>query len=243
MFRVVIPARFGSSRLPGKPLQLLAGKPLLQYAVESARLSSRLTRLILTTDDNKIAALGRRLGVEVPFRRPARLAAHDTPMIETVRHAVLRVEAMGQPVDLVCLLQPTAPLRTAAYIDGCIELLELSGFDAVMTVVPIPAEFHPDWAYRRQPDGTMRLWNGALEPISRRQDLVSAYCRSGDVYVTRRDVIVEGRSLYGQSTGGFPIDAAATININEPEDWERAEMMLRRRHLPPDTASSNLTPH
>ncbi|HEX7086568.1 MAG TPA: hypothetical protein VF198_09410, partial [Vicinamibacterales bacterium] len=85
---------------------------------------------------------------------------------------------------------------------------------------------HPDWAYRRRPDGTLRLWTGGRDPVACRQDLEIAYCRSGDVYVTRRDAILVQGSLYGSSVAGYPIDPAGTVNLNDPDDWERAERML-----------------
>src|SRR5690606_23566217 len=173
-----------------------------------------------------VAALGRTLGVAVPFVRPPELAGSDTPMLAAVQHAIRWLEAAGERVDAVCLLQPTAPFRTADQIDGCIDLLERANHDAVVTIIPVPAEYHPDWAYRRRPDGTLRLWTGGRDPVARRQDLEIAYCRSGDVYVTRRDAILVQGSLYGSSVAGYPIDPAGTVNLNDPEDWERAERML-----------------
>jgi CMP-N,N'-diacetyllegionaminic acid synthase len=231
----LIPARGGSKRVPRKALRLLAGRPLLEHAIEGARRSQRLTRLVLSTDDEEIAAFGRRLGVEVPFLRPRDLAADTTPMIATVRHAVTALEGAGQRFDALCLLQPTAPLRTAQQIDACIALLEDTGADAVVSIVPIPAEHHPDWAYRRQEDGTIRLWNGGRAPAARSQDLAPAFCRSGDVYVTRRDVIVDHHSLYGERAVGYPVDPASTVNLDTVEDWIRAEALLGR---PPQPATA-----
>jgi CMP-N-acetylneuraminic acid synthetase len=225
----LIPARGGSSRIPRKNLRLLGGRPLLQHTVEVAQRARRLSGLLLSTDDEEIAALGRRLGVDVPFLRPPDLAEGDTPMLAAVQHAIRWLEAAGERVDAVCLLQPTAPFRTADQIDGCIDLLERANHDAVVTIVPVPVEYHPDWAYRRRPDGTLRLWTGGRDPVTRRQDLEIAYCRSGDVYVTRRDTLIEQSSLYGSSVAGYPIDPAGTVNLNDPDDWDRAERALALR--------------
>jgi CMP-N,N'-diacetyllegionaminic acid synthase len=222
----LIPARGGSSRIPRKAIKLLAGKPLLAYTADSARGARRLARVVLSTDDREIAAVGRRLGLDVPFMRPHTLAAHDTPMLDTVRHAILALERDEERIDAVCLLQPTAPLRTAQQIDACINLLDRSGADAVVTIIPVPHEFHPAWAYRAAPDGALRLWDGSRTPITRRQALEPAFCRSGDVYVIRRDVIIEHNSLYGEHVLGYPIDPHQTVNLNEPEDWARAEQLL-----------------
>jgi CMP-N,N'-diacetyllegionaminic acid synthase len=224
----LIPARGGSKRIPRKVMRILAGKPLLEYTVESARKSQRLARVILSTDDAEIAELGCRLGVEVPFMRPANLAADTTPMLAAVQHALTALEAEGEQFDAICLLQPTAPLRTAHQIDACIDLLDDTGADAVVTMIPIPPEYHPDWAYRRRSDGAVGLWNGARDPAARGQDLSPAFCRSGDVYVTRREVIQERNSLYGDRVIGYPVDPACTVNLDDYDDWIRAEAILSR---------------
>ena len=91
----VVPARGGSKGIPGKNVRLLGGQPLLAYAVQAARASQVINRLILSTDSEEIAAVGRQVGVEVPFIRPAELAQDDTPMVPVLRHAVAFLERGG----------------------------------------------------------------------------------------------------------------------------------------------------
>jgi CMP-N-acetylneuraminic acid synthetase len=222
----LIPARGDSKGVPRKNIKLLCGKPLLEYTAESALASRSLSRVILSTDDEEVAKVGLRCGLEVPFLRPAELAADDTPMLPVVQHAVRWMEQLGERFDAICLLQPTNPLRRAKDIDGCIELLMKSHADAVVTVLPVPAEYNPHWVYFEDNGGGLHLSTGDVSPIARRQDLPLAFHREGSVYVTRRDVVMEGNSLYGERLIGYRLDSAASVNIDTTEDWQRAATML-----------------
>jgi CMP-N,N'-diacetyllegionaminic acid synthase len=173
-----------------------------------------------------VAELGRACGLEVPFSRPANLAGDETPMLLVVEHALRWLEAQGDAVDAVCLLQPTHPLRRGEDIDACIELCDRSGADAVITVMDVPFEFNPHWVYFRSETGELLLATGGPAPIARRQDLPPAFCREGSVYVTRRDVVLRQGSLYGRRLLAVPVDRARSVNLDTPEDWSRAEAIL-----------------
>jgi CMP-N,N'-diacetyllegionaminic acid synthase len=227
----VIPARGGSKGIPRKNIRMLGGKPLLQYTVEAAFGAERVTRVILSTDDEEIAWVGRRLGVEAPFLRPPELARDDTPTLPVIQHAVRVLERDGADFDAVCILQPTHPFRRAEDVDGCIELLESSGSDSVVTVLPVPAEHHPHWVYFEGAGGTLRLSTGGREPVARRQDLPAAWHREGSVYVVRRNVLMEGNSLYGDRLVGYPMSGRKLVNLDTWEDWRRAEALLKEEAL------------
>jgi CMP-N,N'-diacetyllegionaminic acid synthase len=223
----LIPARGGSKGVPRKNIKLLAGKPLLNYTAEAALSSKRLTRVILSTEDEEIAEVGRTCGIEVPFLRPTELAQDTTPTLPVVQHALRFLEEQGNHFDAVCLLQPTNPFRRAADIDSCIELLETEQADTVFTVLAVPAEHNPHWVYFRNNDGSLRLSTGEAAPIPRRQDLPPAYTREGSVYVSRRDVVMFGNSLYGARVIGFEIERQRSVNIDNFNDWARAESLFQ----------------
>ncbi len=227
----LIPARGGSKGVPGKNTRLLDGKPLLAYTAEAAFMARRLTRVILSTDDEEIAGIGRSLGLEVPFMRPADLSGDDTPMLPVVQHALGAVEAAGAEFDAVCLLQPTTPFRRGEDIDGCIGLLESRGADAVMTVLPVPVTYNPHWVYFSDGDGSLRLATGERAPVPRRQALPPAFHREGSVYVTRRDVVMKRNSLYGERLFGFVPAPGPRANIDDAEDWGHAERLIRDARL------------
>jgi CMP-N,N'-diacetyllegionaminic acid synthase len=147
-----------------------------------------------------------------------------------VQHAVRYLEDHeGDRYDCVCLLQPTHPLRRPADIDGCIELLERTDVDAVVAVLPVPAEYNPHWVYFQGEDKLLSLSTGEGEPITRRQELPPAFHREGSVYVTRRVVLMQLNSLYGRRLAGYVLNPDECVNIDEPTDWERAEFLLARR--------------
>ena len=225
----LIPARGGSKRLHRKNIRLLHGRPLLQYTAESALGAQKLSRVVLSTDDEEIAEVGRRCGLEVPFMRPKELAQDNTPSLPVVQHALRTLEASGSYYDAVCLLQPTSPLRKSSDIDGCIDLLERMDVDAVVSVVTVPKEYNPYSLYLRDDEGFLRLCTGDANPIPRRQDLPPAFRRDGGVYLTRRDTVVLRNSLYGDRLLGFVVDKDRWVDIDSLADWERAKKLLAQR--------------
>jgi CMP-N,N'-diacetyllegionaminic acid synthase len=222
----LIPARGGSKGVPRKNIRLLCGKPLLQYTAESALAARHLARVILSSDDEEVAKVGERCGLQVPFLRPAHLAQDDTPMLPVIQHALNWFASRDERFAAVCLLQPTNPLRRSEDIDGCIEMLQLEAADAVVTILPVPDEYNPHWVYFPQEDGSLQISTGESEPIPCRQSLPTAYHREGSVYVTRSEVVTSGKSLYGNRVLGYLLDSNRSVNIDSLEDWQKAETMI-----------------
>src|SRR5262249_33542953 len=128
----LISARGGSKGLPRKNVLPVAGKPLIAWTIGAALSSRKLSRLLVTTDNQEIAEVARAYGAEVPCLRPAELARDESPVIEAVEHALRWVEKeKGEMPEYVLLLQPTSPLRTTADIDGAIDLACSRNADAV----------------------------------------------------------------------------------------------------------------
>lgn len=219
----LITARGGSKGVPRKNIKLLCGKPLLAYTAEAALQAESLTRVVLSTDDQEIARVGAECGLDVPFLRPAHLAADNTPTLPVVRHALETLENANEKFDAVCLLQPTNPLRRAIDINACLELLARSDADSVVSVRRVPHEYNPHWVYWRRADGSIFLSTGESAPVARRQDLPPAFHRDGSVYVVRRDVVMLENSLYGARVQSCEIDAQFSCNIDTLDDWRAAE--------------------
>ena len=225
----IIPARGGSKGVPRKNIRLLNGKPLLAYTAEAALRAKKLSRIFLTTEDEEIAAVGKSYGLEVPFLRPANLALDTTPTLPVILHTVESIEATGEIFDAICLLQPTNPLRRAEDIDNCIEMLEMSDADSIISVLPVPHEYNPKWVYWRDESGSMRLSTGDREPPPRRQELPAAFHREGSIYVTRRAVIEIYGNLYGEKVRGYETRVENSINIDTLHDWTMAEVLIKKR--------------
>ena len=225
----VIPARGGSRGVPRKNLVPLAGRPLLAYTCDAARQSRRLTRIVLSTDDEAIAEAGRALGVEVPFLRPARLATDDTPMLDVLVDLLRGLEGREQyRPDVLVLLQPTSPCRTGVHIDAAVDLLEASGAGAVVTVVPVPHAFTPGSLLRMEGDRVMPIEAGPTP--TRRQDKPRLFARNGPAVVAvRTPVVVEQGRLYADDTRALVMSAEDSVDIDEPFDLLVAEAVLARR--------------
>jgi len=219
----IVPARGGSKGVPRKNIRLLHGKPLLAYTAEAALGCPRLSRVILSTEDNEIAEVGRQCGLDVPFIRPAELAMDSSPTLPVVKHALKSLQSLGEIFDAVCLLQPSSPLRRSEDIANCIELLERTGADSVISVLPVPHEYNPKWVYWQDENGSLSISVGDKDPVTRRQDLPPAYHRDGSVYVTRTAVIVDRDSLYGDSVVAYNMPEEFSLNIDTESDWLEAE--------------------
>jgi CMP-N-acetylneuraminic acid synthetase len=226
----VITARGGSKGIPKKNIALLMGRPLLAYTADAALAARSLSRVVLSTDDPEIAEEGRRCGIEVPFLRPAELAGDATPSIPVMQDVVRRLESEGCRYDATFLLQPTNPLRTSGDIDGAVELLERTGADSVISFVDA-GERHP--ARMKAIDETGRVidppFGEAFEGMPR-QLLPKLYLRDGSVYLTRRDVLMEGNSLKGRDCRAWIMPEERAWNIDSPFDLFIVEQMLRYQH-------------
>lgn len=223
----VIPARSGSKGIPGKNELPLAGITPVERAANAARSSGVVDRLILSTDSEAIAGIGRRAGIDVPFLRPAGLARDDTPMQHVIEHAVLAVEDGGFRPDVVLVLQPTAPLRTGAHIARAVKMLVQTEATSVVSVVEIPRHFSPEYVMRLE-DGRLRPFLSEAAHVTRRQDAEPAYSRDGTVYATLRDVLVLEHDLYGSDCRALVLSASESINLDTPADWAMAEARLCR---------------
>src|SRR5262245_17852976 len=224
----LVPARAGSKGVPGKNVRPLAGHTLLEYTARAARESGALDRIILSTDSPEIAEAGRRAGLEVPFMRPASLAADDTPMVPVIQHALAEVARQSWSPEIVVLLQPTSPLRQPDHIRDAVNILRETGADSVVTVVEIPRHLSPDYV--------MRIEGGRLKPflpdgarMTRRQDARAAYSRDGTVYAFRRSTLERSGGIYGEDCRPLLIDACDSLSIDSPADWDEAERLLTRR--------------
>ena len=230
----IITARGGSKGVPGKNLKLLAGKPLLAYTIEAARASRVLDRVILSTEDEAIAAAARELGCEVPFIRPAELSRDDTPHLPVIQHASAWMQNQGNyQSDVVMVLQPTSPLRTATDITHAIALLESSGADSVLSVTEVPAHNHPSRTLRLDDEGFAELFaNGApvRTRINRRQDLPEAWVMNGAIYACRTRLLsAPDPSLYGDRVVAYRMPIERSISIDTMDDWADAERALIRQ--------------
>jgi CMP-N-acetylneuraminic acid synthetase len=223
----IITARGGSKGISKKNIAPLLGKPLLAYTVEAALGSKRLTRTVLSTDDQNIAEIGLHLGVSSPFMRPAHLAGDDVPTLPVLQHVVEKLESLGEVYDAIMTLQPTNPLRRAEDIDGAVDLLERTGADSVISFVDV-GEHHP--ARMKWIDAQGRVSDPPFAEEFEgqpRQQLQKLYLREGSIYLTRRSVLMESNSIKGRDCRAWVIPQERALNIDTPFDLVLTEHILK----------------
>ena len=216
----LIPARGASKGIPRKNLAPLGGKPLVAWTIAAALESERVERTVVSTDDPEVADLARAHGAEV-LDRPRELAGDETPMRDVVAHAVRELE----PETALVLLQPTSPLRTSRHVDDAIELLLASGADAVVSVVEVPHRYGTASLMRLEGEQLVRLDE---TQYAGRADKPVLYARNGPaILALRADRI--GDDLYAGDLRPYVMDAADSMDIDEPFDLQLAEFLLSRR--------------
>ena len=219
----LIPARGGSKGIPGKNLRMLGGTSLLQLAYEAAINSGLVERVILSTDSKEIAALGRQVGIEVPYLRPAELAKDETPMVDVIRHVIEFLRKTNEVPDAIMLLQPTAPLRRPEHLKAATELLVPEDVDSVVSVTEIPQHYAPHYAMKVSSKGRLIHYLPGSVNIKRRQDVPKAYSRDGSIYLFRVASFEKYQDIYGKISIPLKIPLQETLNLDTIDDWERAE--------------------
>lgn len=226
----VVPARGGSRGVPRKNVVPVAGHPLLWWSVQAGLAARTVDRVVVSTEDEEIAAVGRDAGAEVPFRRPAELAGDRTTDLPVFQHALAWLaEHEGYRPDLVVHLRPTSPARRPGLVDeGVSRLLAQPEATSLRTVSPSPHVPHKMWWLGD--DGLLDPVCGSLEEElynEPRQELPQAWVQDGVLDVVRAAVI-EGGSMSGRRMLALPLAEGEGVDVDRPDDLARAEAALAR---------------
>ncbi len=230
----LIPARGGSKSIPRKNILPFAGHPLIAYSIAAALAADTVTRVIVSTDDEEIAAIARSYSAETPFLRPEKLSRDDTPDLPVFQHALeWLADHEDYHPEIIVQLRPTSPLRRVQHIDHSVyRLVEHPEADAVRTVC-IPFQ-NPFKMWRIAQDGFMvPLIEGNLPEAYNlpRQVLPEVYWQTGYVDATWADTFLTKESMTGERILPLIIDSADWIDIDSPDDWRRAERLFESGEL------------
>ena len=225
----VIPARGGSKSVPQKNIKILGDKPLIVHTIETSNASKRISRTIVSTDDEKIASIARSFGADVPFVRPAELATDDANAIDVIKHALIEVEKSKSNVEYnaVVMLQPTSPFRLVNDIDDALKLLEKSEADSVISVVAVNG-YHPARMKYLEEDRLIDPPFVEAYENQPRQELKPVFIRNGAIYAMRREVLLNG-SFKGKDSRAWIMPTYRSINIDTEMDFRFAELLLREK--------------
>ena len=217
----IIPARGGSKGIPRKNILPLAGKPLLAHSIESSLNASLIDRTVVSTDDEEIARVAGQYGAEVVIR-PSELATDKAITELAMIHAVEQLEQDGRAVDMVVLLQPTSPLRPDDLIDKCIKKLLDENADSLLTVCPAHYFF-----WEREAGNVRAHYNYECRPM--RQDMNPMYRENGNVYVTRRNILIDNRNRLGGNIEMCVMESEDSIEIDAAFDFWLVEQIMQYR--------------
>jgi CMP-N,N'-diacetyllegionaminic acid synthase len=233
----LIPARGGSVTLPRKNVLPFCGRPLIAYSIDAARKAAEagapIDRIVVSTEDAEIAEISRKCGAEVPFMRPAELARADTPSLPVVQHALESLErANGSGSwDWVLLLQPTSPLRSGSDIVRSLALTQQPGTTAVVSVTSAN-NAHPA-KLKLIVDGVLKPYLGDALTSQRRQDFgFDVFKTNGAIYLTRRDVLLEQDSFFGDCPRPLVMPPERSLDIDTKLDFEISEILYQRLQAP-----------
>jgi len=227
----IIPARGGSKGIPRKNIRSFAGYPLIAYSIAAAKQAGMVTRVILSTDDEEIAAVGKNYGAEVPFLRPEKLAQDDVLDLPVFQHILAWLaENEDYSADVVVQLRPTSPIRPPSLVDDAVKLLlEYPEADSVRGVVPSGQNPHKMW--RIDPtNGQMKpllTVPGVIEPFNApRQALPLTFWQTGHIDAIRARVILEKQSMSGDVILPLMIETCYTVDIDTLFDWQWYEWLV-----------------
>lgn len=218
----IIPARGGSKRIPRKNVREFRGKPMIAWTIELAKESRLFDRIIVSTDDPEISDIAVRWGAEVPFIRPTHLADDFIGTTEVVAHAAEWALAEGWPVSEVCCLYATAPLMQLADVHRGLAVLQSGMWDYVFAATNFPAPIFR--SFKLQPDGGVEMFFPDAFS-SRSQDLPEALHDAAQFYWGRTNAWIGRRRLFDANSTIVHIPRARVQDIDDEDDWVRAEMI------------------
>ena len=229
MLSAFIFARGGSKGLPGKNTKLLAGKPMIGWAIEAAFAVPEIQRVVVSTNDGEIADIAKQFGAEIPFLRPESLSSDTASEIAAWRHALETLrEIEGVLPDPFISVPTTAPLRLPEDIVACLQCYKNGGADIVITTSK--AHRNP-WfnMVKDKSDGTVTLVNNPDCAVLRRQDAPEVMDITTVAYVANPKFLLAGGSLFSGRVKAVAVPIERSIDIDNEYDFAIAEFLMRRR--------------
>ena len=225
----IIFARGGSKELPGKNIRPLVGKPLIAWSIEQAYAVNRIERVIVSTDSEEIAKVGRQYGAEVPFMRPSELALDNSPEWLAWRHALEYLKnCEGWLPDLMLSIPTTAPLRLPIDIENCIDEFEKGDIDVVVTVTE--AKRNPFYnMVKDNPDGTVSLVQSHHKTFNYRQEAPRLYDMTTVAYGVKPQIVFTRKTIFEGKVKAVHVPLERSIDIDTLKDFKIAEFFLSQQ--------------
>lgn len=219
----VITARGGSKRIPRKNIRKFCGKPILAYVIEAALKSKLFTEVIVSTEDEEIAAAAREWGAAVPFMRSQKNADDYASTADVLLEVIKKYQEKGANFTWLCCLYPTAPFVTAEKLQASMQRLQENKADALLPVVKY--SYPPQRSFVIQKERLQYKWPQYID--SRSQDLESMYHDAGQFYFIKPELLLREKSLVPHHTIAYRVEEVEVQDIDEESDWKLAEIKYR----------------
>lgn len=219
----VIPARGGSKRIPRKNIKEFCGKPMIAYAIMAAKQSGLFKHIIVSTDDEEIALIAKECGADAPFVRPSELSNDHTATVPVIAHAIKFCLQSGFSVKNVCCIYPGVPFIQIDDLRGALTSLNNSDASYCFPITEFPSAIQR--ALKTSDTGMMQPFYPEFQ-LTRTQDLEHAYYDAGQFYWGKSDSWLTNPRIHSSGLG-FPIPNWRVVDIDTPEDWQRAELIYR----------------
>ena len=225
----VVPARGGSKGIPLKNIYPIAGKPLIAHVRDVVDKVPEIDRVVVSTDHDDVAAVAEAAGLDVPFRRPDHLSSDRIADVPVLQHALECMESIDETeYQVIVMLQPTSPLRTADHVRSVIARLVDEDRDAVWTVSRTDLKYHPLKQLTVNEAGQLAFFDARAEQIVARQQLNPVFHRNGAAYALSRTCLVDQQSIMGSNSAAVILEEPM-ISIDTLDDVAQIETILRAR--------------
>ena len=222
----IITARGGSKRIPHKNIKDFCGKPIIAYSIEAALKADIFDEVMVSTDDEEIASIGRKYGAKIPFFRSVETSDDFATTADVLVEVIEKYRKRGQEFDYICCIYPTAPFITPDKLRESLSRLKVTNAD---TVLPVAAFSFPPQRCFVIKDGKVGFkW--PENRLIRSQDLERWYHDCGQYYFVRTDRFLETHNLIMEHTVPIIVDEMEVQDIDNYEDWELAELKYKMRH-------------
>lgn len=222
---IIIPARGGSKGIPRKNIKPLGGKPLIYYAIDTARAITSVENICVSTDDAEIKSVVETYGLPVPFLRPDELSTDTAGTYEVLLHALDFYEKQGKHYDIVLLLQTTSPFRTAEQVKEALALYDKSQADMVVSVKECAANPYYN-IFEEDKEGWLHVSKGDGN-IFRRQDAPKVYEYNGAIYVMNVAKLKQTHMHKLPHRIKYVMDEHSSFDLDTMADWNMAEEIIK----------------
>jgi pseudaminic acid cytidylyltransferase len=220
----VIPARGGSKRIPRKNIKNFCGKPMIAWSILAAQATGLFDRIVVSTDDTDIADVARDWGAEIPFMRSSELSDDHAGTTEVIAHATRRLIEQGDQLSAVCCIYATSPLIQVDDIALGLQVLQSSEWAYTFSATDFSSSIYR--AFGRHSDGGVEMVFPEFFN-TRSQDLPVVWHDAGQFYWGRPTAWLDGLRIFDRHSKAIPIPRWRVQDIDEMDDWKRAEMIFK----------------